>query len=253
MFGTQEHELHRVRKAAIAPLFSKRSINESQQLIWSQAALLWPRLESLTGPFDLHEALLAITTDIAGMFAMGKPLGLQQGRRSAKAWKTTIYSLAEMTPLVRKMPWTVSISLSLPLWITQSLAPKFAAIAGLYNESLTEAQAYLAQDKFDDDTRNVYEQLRASSLPDSDKYIRRYADEALVILLAGSETTAATMTHTIFHVLNDAKILAKLREETAEAYPDATAQPSLAKLQNLPYLVSENAVVELTDSSECCD
>ena len=243
MFGTHGHELHRERKAAIAPLFSKRSINESQDLIWSRVALLWPRLESLTGPFDLHDVLFVISTDIAGIFAMGKPLGLGQSQQSVKVWKTAFTSLVEMTPLIRKMPWSVSLSLNLPQWITQALAPKLAKIAGLYIEASAEAQAYLVQEKFDTDTRNIYEQLRASSLPDSGKYIRRYADEALSIILAGSETTASIMTFTIFHVLNDTKMLARLREEIAEIYPDTTTQPSLGKLQSLPYLVSENAAV----------
>ena len=165
---------------------------------------------------------------------------LLSGDIDCRCSQCKLYSLADMTSIVRRIPWIVTLALHMPQWITQLLAPKLARIAALYTEARTEAQTYLDQKTFDADTRNVYEQLRASSLPESDKSPKRCADEVVTLVLAGSETTASMVSFTIFHVLNDAKILVKLREELAEVYPHAAARPSLAKLQNLSYLVSQN-------------
>ena len=239
VFASQEHETHRIRKAATAPLFSKRSINDSQDVIWGHVKLLWSKLDNMPGPYELHQQLLAATTDIVGDFAMGRTLGFQNNPKSAEEWKTTVYTLAEMTPLVRKIPWAISLSMSLPQWLSSIIAPKFAIITGLYLQARVQAETYLAQNTFDTSSRNVYEQIRASSLPEWEKTLRRHGDEAVSFVLAGSETTATVTTAAIFHVLKDKKTLAKLREEITEPYRQANEQPTLATLQSLPYLVSK--------------
>jgi cytochrome P450 len=55
------------------------------------------------------------------------------------------------------------------------------------------------------------------------------------------ETTAQTLTKTFYHIIENPDVLSRLRVELEQAMPDTMQMPSLATLQNLPYL---NAVVD---------
>jgi cytochrome P450 len=55
------------------------------------------------------------------------------------------------------------------------------------------------------------------------------------------ETTAQTLTKTFYHIIENPKVLSRLHVELKQAIPNAMQMPSLATLQNLPYL---NAVVD---------
>jgi cytochrome P450 len=59
-----------------------------------------------------------------------------------------------------------------------------------------------------------------------------------MVIGAGSDTTAATLTITHFHLLNNPSILAKLRAELDTVLPDRDAFAKLSAVEQLPYLVS---------------
>jgi cytochrome P450 len=138
VFGTQEHDLHRRRRAAISSLYSKRSINNAQALIEERVEQLCANLaQQATGEaVDLHHASLAFTTDTVAMHSMGKTRGLQESFEQARVWKSTIYSLAEMTQIVRKFPRLVTLSMEIPETVVQTIAPKLLMVVKVYKVSL---------------------------------------------------------------------------------------------------------------------
>ena len=78
--------------------------------------------------------------------------------------------------------------------------------------------------------------LRAD-IPDSEKETRRLADEAMVLLIAGMETTAQTLSALTYHLLANPQILKRLKKELEAAMPDPNELPTASKLESLPYLV----------------
>lgn len=58
------------------------------------------------------------------------------------------------------------------------------------------------------------------TLPEKEKETKRLADEAMVLLIAGSETTASTLVALVYHLLADRALLGRLRAELATALPD---------------------------------
>lgn len=99
-FGTVNHELHLKRRAAIAPIFSKRAIQESEPLIKEQAKLLVALLEeSLVSckPLSLETAFLAFSTDIIGLYAFNLNFNLMKDTEAAANWRKTIDSVAIST------------------------------------------------------------------------------------------------------------------------------------------------------------
>lgn len=66
-------------------------------------------------------------------------------------------------------------------------------------------------------------------------------DEAQILTIAGSDTTARTLLALMYHVLSDPAMLNRLRRELESAIPDADQMPDPAKLDQLPFL---NALIE---------
>lgn len=78
--------------------------------------------------------------------------------------------------------------------------------------------------------------LRAD-IPDSEKETRRLVDEAMVLVIAGMETTAQTLAALMYHLLANPPILKRLKRELETAMPDPNELPTASKLDSLPYLV----------------
>lgn len=95
-------------------------------------------------------------------------------------------------------------------------------------------------------TRTIFAELLTSDLPLHEKSLDRLADEGLVIMAGGGEPTAQTLAVLSFHVLNNPKVLLKLRAELYEAMPDPSQLLPCSKLERLPYLVSNMSLIRLS-------
>lgn len=59
----------------------------------------------------------------------------------------------------------------------------------------------------------------------------------MILLIAGMETTAQTLTALTYHLLSNPPILRRLKQELELAMPDPNQLPIASKLDSLPYLV----------------
>jgi cytochrome P450 len=84
----------------------------------------------------------------------------------------------------------------------------------------------------------IFHGLLSSTLPDSEKDSARLAEEANVLLSAGTDSSANTLSAITFHLLSNPPILRKLREELEKAIPDKDDRqfPSFNQVEQLPYL-----------------
>jgi hypothetical protein len=89
----------------------------------------------------------------------------------------------------------------------------------------------------------VYQHLL---LVPKDKKIRRdltreeLFQEALALLLAGSDTVGNATSVGVFHVLNNKPVLERLTSELRTAWPDPDTHMDYLTLEKLPYLVRSN-------------
>lgn len=90
---------------------------------------------------------------------------------------------------------------------------------------------------------SVFYELRDNpTLPPEEKTIDRLQDEATLLIMAGTESTAKSLTIAAFYLLHHPQILDKLRQELATARTQTEADElSLNTLLALPYL---NAVAQ---------
>jgi cytochrome P450 len=86
-----------------------------------------------------------------------------------------------------------------------------------------------------DETQTIFHGLLQSNLPESEKESMRLAEEASVLLSAGTDTTANTLAAITYHLLANPHILQKLRTEIRDTIPEGYL-PSFSTVENLPYL-----------------
>lgn len=98
---------------------------------------------------------------------------------------------------------------------------------------------------------DLFRLILYSGMPEVEKHRDRIAQEGLVLLGAGGETSSRMLTYSLFHVLNNQKdVLQPLRREIMPLFADKTFRPSLKVLEQLPFLVS---LAKVSVSVACCD
>lgn len=80
-----------------------------------------------------------------------------------------------------------------------------------------------------------------SDIPAPEKETKRLGDEAMVLVMAGSETTASTLGVITYHLLADRQLLRRLKTELETVMPDPNELPVASKLDSLLLL---NAIIE---------
>ena len=88
------------------------------------------------------------------------------------------------------------------------------------------------------DRKTILEVLRDSDLPPREKEVRRLMEEGTILLGAGAETTAQTLSVLTFHLLDNPSILRRLKAELVQAMPDPDVSLPWHKLEQLSFLVS---------------
>lgn len=84
--------------------------------------------------------------------------------------------------------------------------------------------------------RTIFHELLTGSLPDEEKKLERIWQEGQIVVGAGTETTAWTLSATLFYVLDNPEIPSKLQSELRTAMPDPNERVSWNHLEQLPYL-----------------
>ena len=84
---------------------------------------------------------------------------------------------------------------------------------------------------------SLFRQILNSDMPESEKSVDRLSKEAMVLLGAGSTTTARTLDYICYYVLADSDIRAKLQDDLREIMEDyPRTVPSWSQLEKRLYL-----------------
>lgn len=86
--------------------------------------------------------------------------------------------------------------------------------------------------------RTIFHEVRGSDIPDSEKDPERLWQEGMVVVGAGTVTTAWTLSVATFHILSNQSIRDRLVEELQTVFPGNASTLSLSELERLPYLTA---------------
>lgn len=89
--------------------------------------------------------------------------------------------------------------------------------------------------------RTIFHELKSSNLPPPELELQRVANEANIIVGAGAETTARTLTLLTYYMATNREVLRKLRSELAGKPLKwgllASRDKIIPRLEQLPYIV----------------
>lgn len=84
---------------------------------------------------------------------------------------------------------------------------------------------------------SIFEALTQSNLPDGEKTVKRLSAEGQVLVIAGTETTAWTLSVITFYLLSNPPMLRRLRDELDQVAAESSEPATCTRLEKLPYLV----------------
>jgi cytochrome P450 len=241
-----------MRRNAISPFFSKRSVQALEGLVVNNTKKLLSRLHGELGKkgpdagiVNLNNAYAGFTMDIISEYCFGESMKSLEKEEYGKEWLDIFHQGIQIEPLARQFPTICNLMLDLPPYIVAKLDAGVAKISSFNEQMLSKIERILRREDDKDSSRNlkrtIFHDIRddvGGKLPESEKQPKRLMVEATVVLAAGTETTAKTMAITTFYLIKNTEAGEKLRRELKTVMPTVDHQVTLPQLEALPYLVS---------------
>ncbi|GAM34873.1 hypothetical protein TCE0_015f02743 [Talaromyces pinophilus] len=240
--GTNPHELHRKRRAALNPFFSKASIRKLQHEIDEKAVQLVQRLRNeKERVFKVNHAYAALTNDIIMRYAFAREDNRSAHKDFDPSFHDNFVAGVSCLNLLRHVSWLDRAARSLPMSVLSLFS---SVIAQFWEEkqTITEEvrQILNGTNKAYEEQRyrTIYHGILNSKLPEEEKSLQRLAEEAQITVGAGTLATAWVMSVGMYHLLapGSVSMFNTLRKELKEAIPDPNEPLDWNKLEKLPFL-----------------
>ncbi|KAK4499586.1 hypothetical protein PRZ48_010104 [Zasmidium cellare] len=237
------HEVHRLRRGALNPFFSKGNVDVLEGSIRTKVRTLCSKLEESGGVVEMGTAFTALTLDVITEYCFGQELGCLEEEDFAPRWKRLMVQLFESTPVAKHFPIVAQVLGSLPRGVMGVLNPDFVPF--FEAKDLIQGQAkgiWLAEQKSptkskegEEKPKTIFHGILHSTLPPAEKSLQRMADEAFVLIVAGGETTARVGTVILAHLLQNSALYQRLRQDIANVMSGPEIPPS-RMLEDIPFM-----------------
>ena len=186
----------------------------------------------------LDAAYMALTMDIITYYVYGYSYNYLALEDFNLSWKESMIEGNSLGAIIRQFPWAIPIMQVLPLSVLQVIHSPSGQLVELQQKVRGEVDALINVNQEGKKTKaTVLQAILDSDLPEREKTADHLQDEGVILVSAGSETTAKVLSVVTFYLLKDKIKLQKVRDELHTTMSDATTFPSLKALERLPYLV----------------
>jgi cytochrome P450 len=123
-FGIISNEQHRVRRAALNPRFSRKTVLENEDLIQSKVWQLCRRMTDMfhaNKPVDLHHGFRAVSIDVITDYAFNNCYNLLDKADFGLDYFTMVRSLTESFWIFNQFPLLQFVALKSPMWLAKSM------------------------------------------------------------------------------------------------------------------------------------
>lgn len=124
---TVPHELHKSRRAALAPFFSRSTITKLESVIRGKVEKLCERMQTFIEsqePLELALAYRCLTTDVVTEYALGESYHQLDSPDFSVQWFEALRDSGEVALLAKHVTWLLPLMNSLPLFIVKMLNPE---------------------------------------------------------------------------------------------------------------------------------
>ena len=116
-------------------------------------------------------------------------------------------SLFETIPMLQQFPWLRGLMQHLPQRNLRKIAPGMERLFNAQQRIHQRVLQICEEEKGSvSDQGTIFHTLLHSELPAHEKGLNRLSDEAFVLIIAGTESTANVLTVLTYHLLNNPKI-----------------------------------------------
>ncbi|KAK5121539.1 hypothetical protein LTR85_005372 [Meristemomyces frigidus] len=234
------HGLHRTRRSAIAPLFSKKNIYELQPLVKKKVDKLVDRFSQACREgtvINLVDAMSALTMDVISSYCFGKDMRQLDKLEFAAQVVWEMLQGSKVAGPARHMPWLFDFLLNLPPWFLRLVHPQYPEEDP--GQMLRDRMQYILDhhdEPSEDGNITIVHTIKDSNLPPKERTADRLAIEAATFLGAGTETTGRVLAVTAYYLVANVDLLARLREELETVMPTPDTDAPLSELEKLPFL-----------------
>lgn len=247
-FGTVDHDLHRLRRASLAPFFSKASVQTLEPAVQSVVDRMSSRFRALRGSstvVNLLDVYSSLAGDVIGQYAFAKSYGFMETPDFAPHWHTTMLNITELSQLFKQFGWLSALMKSIPRSVVKILNPQMLSLIDMQVDihiQVLDIKDGLAKGQKITGQRTIfYDILTNDDIRPQEKETMPLVEEANLVVGAGTITTAHILSVISFHLISNPDILAKLQQQLQSIMPDADSTPKWIELEQLPYL---NAVIQ---------
>jgi len=131
MINTIPHNLHRIRRAALSPFFSKASVTRLEPLIQEKVEILCSRLRKFKEsgqPVSISLAYACLTNDVVSEYCFAKSYNYLE---RSPDFHTDIHDALEEASraahVLKQIPWALGFALKIPPEIMHAFTPKLSA------------------------------------------------------------------------------------------------------------------------------
>ncbi|GAQ36803.1 cytochrome P450 [Aspergillus tubingensis] len=245
IFSTNGHALHRSRRSVLAQFFRRQAILDVQPLIRDNIQALCRHFRKAQAGYhslELYTTFFCFTSDTISQYAFGKQNGFHYlGEAELDvACKSKAHSIFELSQKTRHFPWLCKLVHFCP-WPALLMNADFARVYAQEMEVQSMVRkAILGRGKgCSEKPKPIYPAiLNNEKVPEDEKRLARLTDDAIFLVQAGTDAPGRALVLTLYYILRDPEVHKKLRSELCAAWPDATMEPGLIALEQLPYFTA---------------
>lgn len=189
--STANHELHRLRKSAIARFFSRQQMLKLEGEVREFAQLTTDKMLRWAGkgPFEVKDAFSCFTADIISQYAFGEPIGFLAQETWEPNFATWVHPFLRFQFLMRHSALVRKMGRYFPM-LAGLMGQEMRALTQQTNSVIPGYVTAALADPENGRGRVFSEVAESKTLPASEKSVYRLSGEGFDFLLAGTETTA---------------------------------------------------------------
>ncbi|KAL4780079.1 cytochrome P450 [Aspergillus varians] len=243
---TAPDSLHRIRRAALNPFFSRQRILGVEGIIRQKLDILIKRVEQyrdLKAPMPIHRGYMAFSEDVIMQYCFGHDYGSLHKQDWTPILHDAFVGVTRSGNTALQFPLIPKIMNALPHSWIEKLDPLYALIFRMQKDFGAQIRDLKATGPTKTDKPTVFSDMIQGDLPAIEKADRRLQDEAQLVIGAGLTTTGWALTVGTFYLLSNPKVLARLRRELDDALPEHApgnlgGSLEWTHLERLPYLTA---------------
>ncbi|GIZ48595.1 hypothetical protein CKM354_001164800 [Cercospora kikuchii] len=236
LFVETDTSLHKERRKTLNPLFSRTGVEQFQPAMAEKLRQIGAKLRRISknGPIGVNNMIRSMTVDIISQLAFGSSLGLiEESKDSCEAAFLQAFDVAGAAiygmyynPIQKFASSLVSLD------VLGKLDPGLGELARLQRYAKDSHARFIRRnDEAKQSSPHPIIFDRLMGVP-----IDQQVTESIDILVAGSDTTAFTLTVCLNAVLANVHLKRKVVAAVDEAMPDPHKLPSFVELEKNAYL-----------------